>query len=181
MKSINLAALGLAFTLVLAACSGAATSGDSPSAAPTTAAAPVPGSQDAAPDIEFIYFDGAQGTFADYAGTPLVVNFWASWCPSCVAEMAAAFRPVQEDIGGDVAFLGLNLQDERAAALAMVEDTGVLFDLAEDLQGDLYIALGGIGMPFTVFIDADGNVVESHNGPLNQEQLTDMIEKAFGT
>ncbi|HZJ49168.1 MAG TPA: hypothetical protein VFD97_09085, partial [Acidimicrobiia bacterium] len=60
-------------------------------------------------------------------------------------------------------------------------DTGVLFDLAEDTQGDLYVDLGGIGMPFTVFIDASGNIVEKHNGPLNEQQLLDMIEEAFGT
>jgi len=177
MKNRHLAALAFAFTLVLAACSGAAT--DSPPAPSSDVATSAP--QVAAPTTEFVYFDGDSGSFADYAGTPLVVNFWASWCPSCVAEMAAAFRPVQEQVGTDVAFLGLNLQDERDAALRMVDETGVLFDLAEDPQGDLYVELGGIGMPFTVFIDENGNIVEAHNGPLNEQQLMDMINKAFGT
>jgi thiol-disulfide isomerase/thioredoxin len=122
-----------------------------------------------------VLFDGSPATLADYQGRPLVVNFWASWCPSCVAEMSAAFKPAQEQLGDEVAFLGMNIQDERDRALQLVEETGVLFKLAEDPVGQLYLDFGGIGMPFTVFIDAEGNIVEEHNGPLTAEQLIDMI------
>jgi hypothetical protein len=95
--------------------------------------------------------------------------------------MAAAFKPAQERVGDDVAFLGLNIQDDRADALRLIEETGVLFDLGDDPLGDLYLEFGGIGMPFTVFIDADGRVVEQHNGPLTESQLLDMIEETFAT
>ena len=121
------------------------------------------------------FLAGTAATLADYAGRPVVVNFWASWCPSCVAEMSAAFVPVQESLGAEVDFLGLNLQDDRTDALRLVDETGVLFDLAEDRRGDLYSALGGLGMPFTVFIDANGTVVHDHNGPVTEGQLADLI------
>jgi len=130
-----------------------------------------------APTVAFQRFDGSSATLADYRGRPLVVNFWASWCPSCVAEMSAAFRPAQVTLGDRVRFLGVNLQDERSRALAMVEETGVLFELAEDQRGDLYVALGGIGMPFTVFIDAAGSVIHTHNGPVTEQQLLDLVER----
>jgi cytochrome c biogenesis protein CcmG, thiol:disulfide interchange protein DsbE len=132
---------------------------------------------DPAPTVEFDGFDGAVVTLADYTGRPLVVNFWASWCPSCVAEMSAAFRPVQQSLGDRVDFLGVNLQDERSRALALVEETGVLFDLAEDRTGELYTALEGLGMPFTVFIDAGGSIVHRHNGPVSERQLSDLVEE----
>lgn len=128
-----------------------------------------------APAIAFELFDGSPATLADYRGRPLVVNFWASWCPSCVAEMSAAFRPVQQSLDDRVTFLGMNLQDDRTKAIRLVEETGVLFDLAEDPRGDLYAALGGLGMPFTVFIDPNGSVVHAHNGPVTEQQLTDLI------
>jgi len=176
MRRAHLAAVGLAFSLALAACAGAASEAETAAPEPTAQA----DSGTPAPETAFVYFDGAQGSFDDYAGTPLVVNFWASWCPSCVAEMASAFRPVQEQLRGEVAFLGMNLQDERAAALRMVDETGVLFDLADDPVGDLYVELGGLGMPYTVFIDENGTIVDEHNGPLNECQLTDKIAEALG-
>lgn len=161
--------LGLA--LVAAACGGAATQADSdPAPAPEGTAAPA---------TTFALFDGTTATLADYQGRPVVVNFWASWCPSCVAEMSAAFKPAQERLGDDVAFLGINVQDERDKALQLVDETGVLFDLAEDPLGELYLALEGLGMPFTVLIDADGRIVHEHNGPLTEQQLVDLIEESL--
>jgi len=171
MRAERLAAFGLALSIVLAACTGpgAPASSGTPSAASSVAG-----------NSAFVYFDGSLGTLGDYEGTPLVVNFWASWCPSCISEMRSAFLPVQERLGDDIAFLGLNLQDDRDSAVAMVEETGVLFDLAEDPDGDVYVQLGGIGMPYTVFIDETGRIVDSHNGPLDEVQLETRIMEAFG-
>ncbi len=181
MTKLTLASLGLALALLGAACSGSdahagpvATDEASPSTVAVDERRPAPLS-------EFVMFDGSSATLADYEGRPLVVNFWASWCPSCVAEMAAAFKPAQQSVGDEVAFLGLNIQDDRADALRLVEETGVLFDLGDDPLGDLYLEFGGIGMPFTVLIDAEGRIVEQHNGPLTEAQLLDMIEEALAT
>lgn len=165
------AAAGILAILAIVAAVLTPTSSDDQAADITTPRGP------AAPDSEFTRFDGSTATFADYAGEPLVVNFWASWCPSCVAEMSAAFRPVQQQVGDRVAFLGLNIQDERSRALQLVDETGVLFDLAEDPTGDLYVALGGIAMPFTVFIDEHGSITHTHNGPVTDQQLLDLIEE----
>ena len=140
--------------------------------------APDRGSQGpAVPTSEFVFFDGSTATLAHYEGKPLVINFWASWCPSCVAEMSAALRPVQQQRGDAVAFVGFNIQDDRGRALTLVEETGVLFDLAEDARGDLYTELGGIGMPFTVFVSADGEIMHKHNGPVTEGQLNDLINE----
>jgi thiol-disulfide isomerase/thioredoxin len=178
MTRLTLASLGLALALVAASCSGS----DSHAGAEATDDSPgstvVVDARPSAPVSEFAMFDGSSATFADYRGRPLVVNFWASWCPSCVAEMAAAFKPAQQSLGDEVAFLGLNIQDDRDDALRLVEETGVLFDLGDDPLGDLYLEFGGIGMPFTIFIDAGGFIVEQHNGPLTETQLLDIIEEA---
>ena len=166
-QSIRLASLFLALVLAGAACSTA-------------------GGQDATqpqgepiPETVFATFAGEALSLASYAGEPLVVNFWASWCPSCVAEMSAAFLPAQQTLGDRVSFLGVNIQDERSKALELIDETGVLFDLAEDPTGALYADLGGLGMPFTVFISADGRVVDVHNGPLTEGQLVDRINEVL--
>ena len=141
--------------------------------------APVAAQGPLAPDAVFTLFDGSSATLADYQGKPLVVNFWASWCPSCVAELSEAIVPIQEQFGDDVAWLGINLQDERAEALDLVNQTGVQFDLGEDPTGDFYRKFSGFSMPFTAFISADGIVVEEHNGPLSDDQLEETIRQLF--
>jgi cytochrome c biogenesis protein CcmG/thiol:disulfide interchange protein DsbE len=173
LPSRRTAGLILALVLVAAACSGS--SGESANSSLASATAEDLG--DPAPTKAFETFDGDVATLAKYEGRPLVLNFWASWCPSCVAEMSAAFLPAQVALGDEVGFLGMNITDERSKALELVEETGVLFDLAEDTNGELYTALGGLGMPFTVFISADGQVLDAHNGPLTEGQLVDKISE----
>ena len=174
----RLVAGAVSAAILVAAVGGvAALSGSNSSSATagTSAAAP---RGPLAPTASFAMFDGSTATFATYQGKPLVVNFWASWCPSCVAELSAAIRPVQTAVGDQVAFLGVNLQDDRDDALELVQETGIQFDLAED-DGALYQDFGGIGMPFTVFISAAGEVIDKHNGPLTEGQLTDKIQESF--
>lgn len=176
-----------ALAIVAAACGGSEVMDPTaaPAAGPTetpevTAPAPSPVDGDPAPTTEFVTFDGEVVTLSSYVGKPVVLNFWASWCPSCVAEMSSAFRPVQEDLGDEVTFIGMNIQDDRALAEGLLEETGVIWVSAEDPVGDLYIELGGIAMPFTVYISADGRIIEKHNGPLTENQLRDQIAGAFG-
>ncbi|MEE9228000.1 MAG: TlpA disulfide reductase family protein [Acidimicrobiia bacterium] len=171
-RRLWLSGLGIAIVAVLAI---TLLDGGSSSNTTTEPAASGPGRGPAVPTTEFAFFDGSIATLAHYSGEPLVINFWASWCPSCVAEMSAVFRPVQQRLGDQVSFVGFDLQDERSRALALVEETGVLFDLAEDPVGDLYIEFGGIGMPFTVFVSPDGEVLHAHNGPLTEGQLEGLI------
>ena len=171
---------GLAVLAGIGAFAASAVTGGS-SDVTTNASSPVAGAAmgPAAPTNAFALFDGSSSDFTDYVGRPLVVNFWASWCPSCIAELSEAFVPVQERFGDDVAWLGVNLQDERAEALELVAETGVRFDLAEDPDGELYRAFGGFSMPYTAFISADGVIVEEHNGALSQSQLEEMILELF--
>ncbi len=131
-------------------------------------------------DITFEHFDGRIVRLGDWAVTPLVVNFWASWCPPCVAEMSAAFQPVHRDLGDRVAFVGLNLQDDPHDAFGVVRVTGATYELGRDPTGELFSAFGGFGMPTTVLIDESGVVVDTHTGALSREQLQQLIAKAFG-
>ncbi len=128
------------------------------------------------PDATFETFEGETTSFAAFAGEPLVVNFWASWCPSCVAEMSAALAPAQREFGDRVTFIGINLQDDLEAAQRLTADTGVEWVNGVDEDGSLYIELGGIGMPFTVIVSEEGEILEQHNGPLTLNQLRNLIE-----
>ncbi len=131
-----------------------------------------------APSVEMVDFDGVDMTLAEYSGTPVVLNFWATWCPFCIAEMPD-FQTVSQDTLGDVAFLGVNIQDDPTAAAAMATETGVTYRLTRDPQGVVYAAFGGIGMPTTVFVDADGMIREVVTGQMSEEQLRSKISEYF--
>ena len=131
-----------------------------------------------APAVEMVDFDGVDMTLAEYAGTPVVLNFWATWCPFCIAEMPD-FQTVSQDTLGDVAFLGVNIQDDPTAAAAMATETGVTYRLTRDPQGVVYAAFGGIGMPTTVFVDADGMIRDVITGQMSEAELRSKIVEHF--
>ena len=131
-------------------------------------------------DLPFELFNGATSSFEEYRGTPMVVNFWASWCPACIAEMPD-FQSVSDAFADQVEFLGLNMQDpNRAGAERLVQETGVTYLLGVDPDGALFAEFGGIGMPTTVFVDSQGNIVDRHSGVLSAESLESRIREAFG-
>lgn len=146
----------------------------------TTNAGPVVPSGDPAPEVALEFFDGTTAALADFEGRPVVLNFWASWCPACIAEMPD-FEAVHQRFTDDVVFLGVNLQDvSRETAQRFVDDTGVTYRIADDTTGEIYSLFGGFAMPTTVFIDADGNVVGRQDGAIFEEQLAEMVTSLFG-
>jgi len=125
--------------------------------------------------VELEGFDGQRLTLERYRGRPLVVNFFASWCGPCAREMPD-FARVHRDLGDEVTFLGVNLQDNPQAALALVERSGVAYDLGRD-QGALFAAVGGVAMPTTAFITAEGEVVDVHGGELSGRELEAAVRR----
>lgn len=130
-----------------------------------------------APDVAFQTFEGETLTLSDFEGKPLVLNFFASWCPSCVAEMPD-IESVHAKLGDDeVTFLGLAMQDDPASAQALRAQTGITYQTAQDPAGLLYQAFGGFAMPTTIFIDAAGNIVEMHTGVLFADDLEEKVNE----
>ena len=129
-----------------------------------------------APDVSFATLDGGEAAIRDYRGEPLVLNFFASWCAPCIREMPE-FEAVHQQYDGEVAFLGIAVSDRDADTDRLIEDTGVTYDIGRDPVGDLYSEFDGLAMPLTAFIAADGTVVTTHNGALDADDLTRMIEE----
>ena len=125
-------------------------------------------------DIEFATFDGGTGNTTDYAGRPLVINFFAATCPPCIAEMPD-FETVFNEVEGDVAFLGLSQDSTAAEALDLVAQTGITYDVGWDRDLEIFTRFGGWSMPTTVFVRADGAVVEIFPGALTIEALRDKV------
>jgi len=124
--------------------------------------------------------DGSQASLGDYRGRPLVVNLFASYCPEGAVEMQA-LEEAHEQLGDQVAFLGVNVQDTPEGRQSMLDATGITYDVAVDETGDVFTALGAVTMPSTVFIDADGRVADVHGGALPPEALQAGIDELVGS
>ncbi len=127
-------------------------------------------------DADFELFDGGISSFAAFRGKPVVLNFWASWCPACVGELPD-FQAVHEAVSDDVTFIGMANADSRGAAVGLANDVGLTYTLADDPQGELFRSLGLFAMPSTVFITADGQIHEIFGGQLTDDALLSRIEE----
>lgn len=109
-----------------------------------------------------------------YRGTPLLVNFWATWCAPCVEEMPA-IQQVADAFGPRLAVLGVNVQDAATNAEPFVEELAVTYDLAVDPSGELYADVRAFGMPTTLLVDAEGTIVYRHTGPLDDDEFVALV------
>lgn len=115
----------------------------------------------------------------DWVGQPLVVNFWATWCPPCVEEMPD-FQEVADQLEGRLTVLGINAQDSADAARAFVDDLGITYELARDPRAEYFGAVRGFGWPTTLLVDADGLIRYRHTGPLDAGRLRELISEHLG-
>jgi cytochrome c biogenesis protein CcmG, thiol:disulfide interchange protein DsbE len=130
-----------------------------------------------APEWSLTTLDGETLSSADLAGTPYVVNFWASWCvPACVDEhpvLAAA----QEQYGDAVRLVGVLYQDEPADARGFLDRYGDAgYPHLADERGSLAIEYGVTGPPETFFVDADGIVRARQWGPLTEAVMHEYLD-----
>jgi cytochrome c biogenesis protein CcmG/thiol:disulfide interchange protein DsbE len=109
-------------------------------------------------------------------GTPLVLNFWASWCDPCRAEAKLLESTWKRQPG--VLFLGLDAQDAREDAGDFISQFGLTFPHVRDPGNDTQRAWGVTGLPETYFIAADGRVVGHVIGTVDEQQLAEGIAAA---
>lgn len=127
------------------------------------------------PIIDFVWFDGTPGTTADLVGTPTIVNFWASNCPPCLAEMPA-FEEVHQALLGSVEFVGIDVADDADAARELAEQTGVTYRLADDPDSAVFQSFGGFVLPTTVLLNEQGEVAYVWVGALTGEELRILVD-----
>lgn len=130
-------------------------------------------------DATFTTFDGDTVELSSLRGMPVLVNFFASTCVPCITEMPD-LEEVHRQLGDQVTFLGLALQDRPEDARALIERTGVTYRTAQDKDGSAIAALGGSVLPTTVVLDADGGIVATYSGQLDADDLRSLLADALG-
>ena len=111
---------------------------------------------------------------ADYAGRPVLINLWASWCGPCVREMPALQRFHAQQGGNGVQVVGIAL-DDPGAVREFLARAGVRYPILIDAPGptDAGVRLGnpkGV-LPYSVLVSADGRLLRQHLGPLADDEI----------
>lgn len=132
-----------------------------------------------APDFTLTDVDGETVQLSALRGRPVVLNFWATWCPPCRKEMPALENLWQQYKRGEIIVLGVD-EGEKAVTVTQfargVVDT--TFPLLLDTDREIGTQYGVRAFPSTYFIDADGRIQDIKvGGPLNAASLAGSVEK----
>ncbi len=117
-------------------------------------------------------------TLANYRGKPLLINVWASWCGPCRREMPSLERLAKKYNGKQFNLIGISTDDYRDKAQEFLKKLDIHFDNFIDHQVKLENMLGASTIPLTVFIDADGRVIDKVSGSFTWD--SDRAIKAIG-
>jgi len=130
-------------------------------------------------DLEIVgqTLDGGAFDSSSYAGRPVVVNFFASWCPPCNSEAPdlVAFAKAHPE----VAFIGVAVKDKPADARGFVAKYGLPYPVVDDGQGEIARRYGVNGIPATMFFDKAGKQVESVVGATDRAGFEERLQAAL--
>jgi peroxiredoxin len=135
----------------------------------------------AAPDFLLETPQGGTLRLSDLQGQPVVLNFWATWCPPCREEMPELVAAYERHREAGLVIVGVDLQEPDKTVLDFADEFGIVFPLVIDRDGDVADAwrLGGPieGIPTSYFIDETGVVRDFFYGPMTEDFLEERLAK----
>ncbi|WP_333645851.1 redoxin family protein [Lacrimispora sp.] len=141
------------------------------------------------PAIDFTLTDqfGNTHSLSDYKGKTIFLNFWATWCPPCRAEMPDIQKLYESyDTEGDNALIVLGVaapnygqEKDEETVKKFLEENGYTYPTLMDTTGELFEAYGVYSYPMTFMIDRDGNVFGYASGMLSEDTMRSIVEQTM--
>lgn len=177
---IALIALVAVVALVAAACSSSDASSSPADLDNVPGAEATPADGDTAADFTVMTLDGTGFTLSDHLehdGRPVFLNFWASWCPPCRAEMPdinAASKSHE-----DVKFVGVAVNDDPKDSVGFATSIDIGYTIGFDERGDVAYEYDIVGLPASYIISADGVILDRVFGAVTQADIDAMLDRWF--
>lgn len=135
----------------------------------------------AGPDFLLERPGGGTLRLSDLQGSPVILNFWATWCPPCRAEIPELVAVYERYKARGLVIVGVDLQEADDIVLGFADEFGITFPLVIDRDGELGDSwrLGGPikGIPTSYFIDATGVIRDQYYGPMTKDALAERLAK----
>lgn len=137
---------------------------------------PPPRVGEPAPDFEAVFLDGKRFRLSDYRGKVVWLNFWATWCPPCRAEMPDIEAVWQSEKDKDLMLIAMNYAEDAVTVRRFVENLGLTFPIGLDPTGWIATEYRLAGVPSHFFIDREGILREIKIGALNEKLMRQKLE-----
>jgi thiol-disulfide isomerase/thioredoxin len=129
----------------------------------------------AAPDFELELLDGSRVSLSNFAGHPILINFWATWCPPCREELPL-FQERLDRYSPDLVVLAINAGEEPETVSNFIRQKAFSFHVLLDPEWKAEALYGIYAYPTTVFIDRDGLIQARYVGGMSAEILDEYLE-----
>jgi DsbE subfamily thiol:disulfide oxidoreductase len=129
-----------------------------------------------APSFSLVSTDGSPTSLSDLRGQPVLVNFWASWCPPCRGEMPDLERVASEYRDRGLVVVGVDLEEDRDPVVRYAQTLGIhSLTLLLDPGGTVATRYNVTGLPTSYFVDRDGLIRDRNVGPLTPNGLRSKV------
>ncbi len=132
-----------------------------------------------APDTELMDMEGTKHKLSDYRGKPVIVNFWATWCPPCRAELPSMNRAWAKVKDEGIEMLAVNMGESEETIFPFTGDYPIDFTILLDENGQFALDWKVNGLPTTYIVNPDGQVVYQAVGERewDDDKLLDMVRE----
>lgn len=133
-------------------------------------------SYEKAEDFTLLDLEGNKVSLSDYKGKKIFLNFWATWCPPCKAEMPNIEKVYQDTKDSDLVILAVEIGEPLETVKSFIDKNEYNFNVLLDIDQSVASSYNISSIPTSYFIDEEGYIIAKRVGGMNKDQMMDYIE-----